>query len=105
MIKHLNMDSDGLEMFLGRTEAEVMRAVWSFNGPVTIRDIWEKVLQNRKVAQSTVATTMERLVSKNLLSRQERLRGDRAILFEPRYVTEQAFIDRCLAVVRNKVNE
>jgi predicted transcriptional regulator len=45
---------------LGPTETQIMNAVWSYDGPLTVRQV-HTVLSFRGLAYTTVMTTMERL--------------------------------------------
>jgi predicted transcriptional regulator len=59
-----------LDEVLGPLEAEVMDVVWSA-GEVTVRDVHEVLNQKRRLAYTTVMTTMSRLADKGLLDRVE----------------------------------
>lgn len=59
---------DELEGLLGPLEQSVMEAVWTL-GPTTVRHVHESLAQNREIAYTTVMTTMTRLATKGLLSR------------------------------------
>ncbi|MBI2914949.1 MAG: BlaI/MecI/CopY family transcriptional regulator [Firmicutes bacterium] len=60
----------GLRKILGGLEADVMEMVWE-SKEATVRDIYEKLRLRRKIAYTTVMTTMSHLSRKGLL-RQER---------------------------------
>jgi predicted transcriptional regulator len=59
-----------LDEVLGPLEAEVMDVVWA-EDEVTVRDVHEALNRKRKLAYTTVMTTMTRLADKGLLSRVE----------------------------------
>ena len=59
-----------LDEVLGPLEAEVMDVVWSA-GEVTVRDVHEVLNHKRRLAYTTVMTTMSRLADKGLLDRVE----------------------------------
>jgi predicted transcriptional regulator len=59
-----------LDEVLGPLEAEVMDVVWSAN-EVTVRDVHDVLNEKRRLAYTTVMTTMTRLADKGLLSRVE----------------------------------
>jgi predicted transcriptional regulator len=48
-----------------------MNCVWAAAGPMTVRDVHEALLGDRKIAYTTVLTTLQRMARKGLL-RQER---------------------------------
>ncbi|MBY5161686.1 BlaI/MecI/CopY family transcriptional regulator [Salsipaludibacter albus] len=59
---------DPLESLLGPLEQDVMDVVWSLKD-ATVRDVHEELVKDRKIAYTTVMTTMARLASKGLLRR------------------------------------
>ena len=62
-------DRPGIRAVLGDLEAEVMEIVWSIPADrvVTVRDVYETLIQRRRIAYTTVMTTMARLARKRLL--------------------------------------
>jgi predicted transcriptional regulator len=55
---------------LGPLEAEVMQVAWGFgDGAFTVRQVFEELKKARKIAYTTVMTTMNSLHRKGLLSR------------------------------------
>ena len=60
--------NDPLESLLGPLEQDVMDVVWSL-GDATVRDVHDELSRRRKIAYTTVMTTMTRLASKGLLRR------------------------------------
>ena len=52
---------------LGETEMEVLHHVWDL-GEATVADVRERILQNRKVAYTTVMTVMKNLADKGYLT-------------------------------------
>ncbi len=52
---------------LGETEMEVLHHVWEL-GNATVADVHERILQERKVAYTTVMTVMKKLSEKGFLS-------------------------------------
>ncbi|HVL64515.1 MAG TPA: BlaI/MecI/CopY family transcriptional regulator [Actinomycetota bacterium] len=55
---------------LGPLEAEIMEVVWD-EGEVTVRDVHQALKRSRKIAYTTVMTTLGRLAEKGLLRRDE----------------------------------
>lgn len=53
---------------LGPLETEVMETVWDL-GDATVRDVHDELKDRRDLAYTTIMTTMARLASKGLLSR------------------------------------
>jgi BlaI family transcriptional regulator, penicillinase repressor len=66
-------------------ELEIMKLVWE-RGTATVRDIYEVLLQQRKVAYTTVMTMMNILEQKKFLRRKQ---ADRAYVYEPTKPKEQ----------------
>lgn len=60
--------SNQLDGLLGPLETEVMETVWLLHD-ATVRDVHDELSQSRDLAYTTVMTTMSRLASKGLLSR------------------------------------
>lgn len=65
-------------MLLGPLEVEVMQVLWTA-GDLSVRDVVEKL--DRKLAYTTVMTTLDRLFKKGLLDRQK---SERAFLYTAR---------------------
>ncbi|MFB3852419.1 MAG: BlaI/MecI/CopY family transcriptional regulator [Vicinamibacterales bacterium] len=74
-------------------ELEVMKIVWQ-KGEATVRDVYEILLERRKIAYTTVMTVMRILEDKGHLSRR---REDRAHIYRPTRSQE--------VVVRSMVRE
>src|SRR5438105_13595908 len=60
-------------------ELEIMKLVWQ-RGAATVRDVYEVLLQRRKIAYTTVMTMMKILETKGYLKKR---RQDRAFLYRP----------------------
>jgi predicted transcriptional regulator len=68
---------------LGPLEMRVMAVLWSA-GQSSVRDVVEKL--ERKLAYTTVMTTLDRLFKKGLLDRQK---SERAFLYLPRLSSQE----------------
>jgi predicted transcriptional regulator len=55
----------------GDLEAEVMQRVWDHDGPVTVREIFEEMRNQRTIAYTTVMSTMDNLHRKGWLNREK----------------------------------
>jgi predicted transcriptional regulator len=53
----------------GDLEAVIMQRVWDHGGPVTVRELFEELQQERVIAYTTVMTTMDNLYRKGWLAR------------------------------------
>jgi BlaI family penicillinase repressor len=78
-------------------ELEIMKLVWEREN-ATVRDVYEALLENRKIAYTTVMTMMKILETKGYLKKK---RQDRAFLYRPTRPKNQViggmlreFIDR-----------
>ena len=60
-------------------ELEIMKLVWQ-QGDATVRDIYEALLERRKIAYTTVMTMMKILETKGYLKKR---RQDRAFVYSP----------------------
>jgi predicted transcriptional regulator len=60
-------------------ELEIMKLVWQ-RGAVTVRDVYEDLLAQRKIAYTTVMTMMGILESKGYLKKSQ---GDKAYVYKP----------------------
>jgi predicted transcriptional regulator len=54
----------------GDLEAVIMDRVWAHDAPVTVRDLFEKLREDRNIAYTTVMSTMDNLHRKGWLARE-----------------------------------
>jgi len=59
-----------LEFVLGDLEAMALRELWEVGKPLSVREFQERISRTRPVAVTTVATILDRLHRKGILSRQ-----------------------------------
>jgi predicted transcriptional regulator len=71
-------DEAARQSALGRLEVSVMEILWA-RGECSVRDVVHRL--DRKLAYTTVMTTLDRLFKKGMLDRQK---SDRAFLYSPR---------------------
>src|SRR6185437_13276482 len=74
-------------------ELEIMKVIWDL-GSATVRDVYEAILERRKIAYTTVMTMMKILEQKGHLRRKM---DDRAYVYQPTRSKQQ--------VVRGMVRE
>lgn len=87
---------------LGELEKLVMDRLWSWNHPVTVREVLEDLNCDRVLAYTTVMTVMDNLYRKGVLTRE--LDG-RAYLYRPTLTREEhtaAFMGEVLASTGNR---
>lgn len=53
----------------GELEAVIMQLVWDHGGPVTVRELFDELQQERVIAYTTVMSTMDNLHRKGWLER------------------------------------
>jgi predicted transcriptional regulator len=70
------------ERVLGPLEAEAMKVLWSGNGPMSVREVLERLNAGRSspLAYTTVMTVLARLADKDILAR---MRDGRGYVYEP----------------------
>ena len=56
---------------LGQLEAEVMDRLWSWDRPVSVREVLEDLQQQRPLAYTTVMTVMDNLHRKRMVIREK----------------------------------
>ena len=61
-------------------ELEIMKTVWELDRPATVRDVYEALLKQRKVAYTTVMTMMNILETKGYLKKTQQ---DKAYVYRP----------------------
>lgn len=86
--------TDPLENLLGPLEQDVMDVVWEL-GETTVRDVHDELTRRRKIAYTTVMTTMTRLAAKGLLRRDTKALAHR---YRPT-VTREAYAQATVANV------
>ncbi len=86
-----------LRFALGDLEAIVLRQLWESKKPLSVRESQSKVTKTRPVAVTTVATILDRLHGKGLVSRQLAKEGGPHYLYKSK-LTEEEFRQ---AVVNN----
>ena len=81
-------------------ELAIMKVVWKTDGPVTVRDVYEALREQRRIAYTTVMTMMRILEDKGYL---EKSLVERAHVYKPSKPRQQVvgamirdFVDRVL---------
>ena len=96
-----HIDGNRWEAILGPLEAEVMETIWGIKTPVRVRGVYEKLREERKIAYTTVMSTMNTLFEKGLLDRKiAKGRGGLLYVYWPRLSKEE--IGR--SVVKHVIN-
>jgi predicted transcriptional regulator len=63
------VDGKDLEAILGPLEADVLGVVYDMGKPIRVREVYEKMKGDRKIAYTTVMSTMNTLYEKGILDR------------------------------------
>ena len=85
-ISQYNIGEKELQAFLGPLETSIIEVIWSSKQPLTVRDVYEKLRRRKKIAYTTVMTTMDRLYEKGLLDRRvEKGRGGVLYVYWPKF--------------------
>ena len=84
-ISQYNIEGKALEAFLGPLESNIMEAIWGTKKtPITVREIHVTLNKSKKIAYTTVMSTMDRLFEKHLLDRKiEKGRGGLYYVYWP----------------------
>ncbi len=90
-IVNLRLDRPGIRAVLGDLEAEVMELIWArpLGTAVTVREVYEALSGRRRLAYTTVMSTMARLARKGLLVAEK---AEPAYFYRPALSREE-FID------------
>lgn len=91
------LDRPGVRKVLGDLEAEVMECVWARppDEGVTVREIFESLADRRRIAYTTVMTTMARLARKSLLRVEK---ADQSYVYYPQLGRDE-FVSRLVGRV------
>jgi predicted transcriptional regulator len=79
-----------LRFALGDLEAVVLRQLWESNRPLSVRESQSRTAKTRPVAVTTVATILDRLYRKGLVSRQLAREGSPHYLYKTK-ISEEEF--------------
>jgi predicted transcriptional regulator len=85
-------DRPGIRKVLGDLEAEIMELIWSRPDKqgTTVRDVFEVLYERRRLAYTTIMSTMTRLARKGLLRAEK---ADQAYVYYPIF-TQDEFVSR-----------
>ena len=85
-------DRPGIRKVLGDLEAEIMELIWArpVDHGTSVRDVFEALYSRRRIAYTTVMSTMARLAKKRLLRVEK---DDQAYSYYPNF-TQEEFVSR-----------
>jgi predicted transcriptional regulator len=97
-----------LRFVLGDLESIVLRQLWETGKPISVKDFQTIVTERRPVAVTTVATTLDRLYRKGLVSRELVREGGPHYLYRPRMTEEEfryAVVDGVMGALLESFND
>ncbi len=85
-------DRPGIRKVLGDLEADIMEIIWALprDKGITVRDVFEILYERRRIAYTSVMSTMTRLAKKNLLRAEKK---EQAYIYYPNF-TQEEFVRR-----------
>ena len=85
-------DRPGIRKVLGNLEAEIMELIWEHlaNQGMVVREVFEILYERRRIAYTTVMSTMSRLAKKGLLRAEKK---DQSYIYYPNF-TKDEFISQ-----------
>lgn len=90
----------GLRQILGDLETDIMELIWS-KGSLTVRNVYEKISEDRDIAYTTVMTVMSRLSEKGIL---KKIKNGSAFLYEAE-ISKQEFTKSTVKKVMDSLLE
>lgn len=100
-IKNFKYDEVGLSRFFGPLEAKIMELLWNAD-ELSIKDVQQRLEQDKPVNFNTVMTVMNRLVEKGILKK--RLQG-RLSLFRPVQSKDSFIEEQSKKITENLLDE
>lgn len=97
-----------LRFVLGDLESIVLRQLWATGIPISVKDFQAIVMERRPVAVTTIATTLDRLYRKGLVSRELVREGGPHYLYRPRMTEEEfryAVVDGVMGALLESFND
>ncbi|UWZ33465.1 BlaI/MecI/CopY family transcriptional regulator [Dactylosporangium roseum] len=71
---------------LGELERDIMAELWDADGPLTVRQVHERLNRHRDIAYTTVMTVLDRLAKKGVVAQQK---ADRAYRYTATQTREE----------------
>jgi len=85
----LHPSNRDIRFALGDLEASIVEELWKTGQPLSVKDFHDKLTRNRQVAVTTVATILDRLYRKGILSRKLIKDGGPHYIYSPRLSEEE----------------
>lgn len=101
MTRYVDLEGEELTMFVGPLEAVILRACW--DGCASVPTIYDYVQRHytgvnsgKRVAYTTVASVVTRLMKRNLLVRGGKRTKTQTYSYAPRVASERVFVEHCV---------
>jgi len=85
----LHPSNRDIRFALGDLEAAIVEELWKTGQPLSVKDFHDNLSRNRQVAVTTVATILDRLYRKGILSRKLIKDGGPHYIYSPRLSEEE----------------
>jgi len=83
-LQTLHPRNGDIRFALGDLEAAMLEELWAANSPLTVKEFHDKIAPHRGTAVTTVATILDRLYRKGMLSRKLVKEGGPHYVYSPR---------------------
>jgi predicted transcriptional regulator len=107
-LQALHLRHRDLRFVLGELEAAVLQKLWETGRPVSVRNFQTMISKERPVAVTTIATTLDRLYRKGLVSRELVREGGPHYLYKPRMTKREfryAVVDDVMKALLDSFND
>ena len=107
-IQMLRPHKRDLRFALGDLEAQILRQLWDADGPLSVKEFQHKMSRIRPVAVTTVATILDRLHRKGIVSRELVREGGPHYLYTPRLTEDEfrhAVVDGVMGTLLQSFND
>nr|WP_216855885.1 BlaI/MecI/CopY family transcriptional regulator [Paenibacillus qinlingensis] len=88
-MQNFKLKESGLNRFFGPLESKIMEILWTSSSEMTIKDVQQKLDEDKAINFNTVMTVMNRLVDKKILEKRSVVRS---FHYKP-VVTIEEFMD------------
>ena len=97
-ISIFRVDRPGVRKVLGNLEADIMEIIWTYHADkgTTVREVFENLYNKRRIAYTSVMSTMTRLAKKHMLRAEK---ADHAYIYFSNFTREefiQSFVDHIM---------
>ena len=104
----LHPSNRDIRFALGDLEAAIVEELWKTGQPLSVKDFHERISRNRHLAVTTIATILDRLYRKGILSRKLVREGGPHYLYSSRLSEEEfkhAIVNNVMGTLLRGFNE